>query len=198
MFYPDYIDFTEEELEFFTQQQAEIDNKRKSGDNAGLRSTSQPPSAVKADRPALKSLPGSSSGVGSAGADSRVWTPEEDKLLVELVESKGYKWSEISKALNDVHPRKQCRDRYLTHLSPNVNKEPWSEEEYATILSAYHDKGNQWTEITKLMPNRTDNAIKNHWHSALKKRVELYLRDTYTHPGETDVSTQELGNIIVR
>lgn len=153
----------------------------------------------KLERPALKPLTATSSSSSSAAVDpaaSRVWTPEEDKLLVELVESKGYKWSEISKALNDVHPRKQCRDRYLTHLSPNVNKEPWTDEEYATILSAYHDKGNQWTEITKLMPNRTDNAIKNHWHSALKKRVENYLRDTYTLPGETDVSAQELGKCL--
>ncbi|XP_019704522.1 transcription factor MYB3R-1 isoform X2 [Elaeis guineensis] len=103
------------------------------------------------------------------------WSKEEDEKIIQMVNKYGpKKWSTIAQALPG-RIGKQCRERWHNHLNPAINKQAWTQEEEITLIHAHQIYGNKWAELTKFLPGRTDNAIKNHWNSSVKKKLDSYM-----------------------
>ena len=97
------------------------------------------------------------------------WTEEEDRLLAQAHEQYGNQWAKIAKLLPGryifmkralpIYDRPTIRHVGVTGACLDTSLYSYLHTRYLFVWILYS-------------PFRTDNAIKNHWNSAMKKRYE--------------------------
>ncbi|CAL9771480.1 unnamed protein product [Musa acuminata subsp. burmannicoides] len=118
------------------------------------------------------------------------WTPEEDQKLVQYIQKHGHgSWRAIPKLAGLNRCGKSCRLRWTNYLRPDIKRGNFSPEEEQTILNLHSILGNKWSAIAMHLPGRTDNEIKNLWHTHLKKKLIQMGFDPMTHRPRTDFFT---------
>jgi len=106
------------------------------------------------------------------------FTPAEDLLLRELVQSEDVNWSAVASHFSDRTGR-QCRDRWVNYVNPSITNSPWSPEEERTLEEKFRELGPHWIQIAAFFPRRSASQIKNHW---ITKQRRLQKVDKQRQP----------------
>ncbi|KAJ8552858.1 hypothetical protein K7X08_020251 [Anisodus acutangulus] len=102
------------------------------------------------------------------------WSPEEDQKLRAYIMRYGiWNWRKMPKFVGLSRTGRSCRLRWMNYLCPDVKRGPFSVEEVETVIKMYDELGNRWSAIAAKLPGRTDNEVKNFFHTHLKKHFGM-------------------------
>ena len=97
------------------------------------------------------------------------FTKEEDIKLANLVKEYGEDhWERIADKMPNRNIR-QCKDRWMFYLSPNINKEDFSVEDDLKLIELYNQYGSQWKLIAKYFTGRTHISLRNRMNQIQRK-----------------------------
>ncbi|XP_076906528.1 transcription factor LAF1-like [Bidens hawaiensis] len=101
-----------------------------------------------------------------------LWSPDEDQRLRDYILNRGLVcWSSVPINAGLQRNGKSCRLRWINYLRPGLKRGMFTTHEEQTILTLHGTLGNKWSQMSRHLPGRSDNEIKNHWHSYLKKKI---------------------------
>ncbi|XP_031130605.1 transcription factor MYB15-like [Ipomoea triloba] len=108
--------------------------------------------------------------VDQNGKKKGAWSKEEDDTLRAYVLKHGHQnWRQLPNLAGLSRCGKSCRLRWVNYLKPGIKRGNFTRDEDQLILNLHKQLGNKWSAIAARLPGRSDNEIKNHWHTCLKK-----------------------------
>ena len=60
-----------------------------------------------------------------------------------------------------------------------IKKNQWSKEEEWILYICHRQYGNYWADIAQVLEGRTDNTIKNHWNSTIKRKLRMKGKELF-------------------
>ncbi|WOK98783.1 transcription factor MYB23-like [Canna indica] len=101
-----------------------------------------------------------------------LWSPDEDQRLRDYILKHGHGiWSVVPIRAGLQRNGKSCRLRWINYLRPGLKRSAFTPEEEAIVMKLQAILGNKWSQIAMHLLGRTDNEVKNHWNTYLKKKV---------------------------
>ncbi|XP_042505658.1 transcription factor MYB20-like [Macadamia integrifolia] len=121
------------------------------------------------------------------------WTAEEDNKLINFILTNGQCcWRAVPKLAGLLRCGKSCRLRWTNYLRPDLKRGLLSESEEKMVIDLHASLGNRWSKIASHLPGRTDNEIKNHWNTHIKKKLKKMGIDPVTHQPILTSTDQEV------
>ncbi|KAK1384836.1 MYB transcriptional factor [Heracleum sosnowskyi] len=116
------------------------------------------------------------------GVKKGPWTAEEDKKLISFILTNGQCcWRAVPKLAGLRRCGKSCRLRWTNYLRPDLKRGLLTDSEEQLVIDLHARLGNRWSKIAGRLPGRTDNEIKNHWNTHIKKKLIKMGIDPVTH-----------------
>ncbi|KGN50209.1 protein ODORANT1 [Cucumis sativus] len=116
------------------------------------------------------------------GVKKGPWTADEDKKLINFILTNGQCcWRAVPKLAGLRRCGKSCRLRWTNYLRPDLKRGLLTDTEEQLVIDLHARLGNRWSKIAARLPGRTDNEIKNHWNTHIKKKLIKMGIDPVTH-----------------
>ncbi|KAK1422881.1 hypothetical protein QVD17_18170 [Tagetes erecta] len=107
------------------------------------------------------------------GIKKGAWSQDEDNKLRTYIKKHGHaNWRQVPKFAGLSRCGKSCRLRWMNYLHPNMKHGNFTKEEEDVIIDMHNKLGNKWSKMATVLSGRSDNEIKNHWHTNLKNQVQ--------------------------
>ena len=76
---------------------------------------------------------------------------------------------------------KQCRERYINHLDPEMKKSAWTTQENDVIRDMFPEFGTKWSSYMPFLPGRSYNNIKNRYHTISRNKFSVCTDVPFHH-----------------
>lgn len=107
--------------------------------------------------------------------------PKDDARLKELVDKYGENnWKIIASKMYG-RTYRQVKDRWLRYLSPEVNHNPWTEDEDELLIKLVPTLSPKWKEIASHFNGRNDIQVKTRY-KVLKNRAKKQITEVEQIP----------------
>ena len=122
--------------------------------------------------------PNSNSGSSAKASPYRTnprkkFSQREDNMLIKLINENGTNnWENIARLMPNRNAR-QCRERWVNYLSPDVSNHPWTAAEDLLLEQKFKEIGAKWVKISKFFKSRTDTMLKNRWLVLTRRAKKL-------------------------
>jgi hypothetical protein len=100
------------------------------------------------------------------------WTPEEDRILISLVDKYGVKnWKTISEKM-EARTSIQCLHRWSKILQPGLVKGPWTVSEDKKLIEWVNKNGAmKWSLCSENIPGRSGKQCRERWYNNLNPNL---------------------------